>query len=254
MKNFLLLGFLFLSSIAFAQDDSVKTKNVTVNTAFTLASKNVWRGVNYGNNLPTLQGTLALVVKEKFEIGACGTTTINGDKRGFGNWMELYTSYTINRWSFTIDDYYFFSYDSLNDYFNWDSKTTQHLIEGRVKYNIDKKFNIMASYNFYANKDAQKAFYFEAEYFIKPDFSFTVGAVTGPSWLNYYDKGGITTIGINGYRDLKVSKKIKIPLKSSLYFNPNYKNIAKWDGSGYVDPGYNYLGRNPVNFIISLNF
>lgn len=252
MKRIYLFVILLLCSIgAFAQDS---TKVVSINTAFTISSKNVWRGVNYGNNTPSLQGTLALNVANVFEIGACGTTTINGDKKGYGQWMELYASYTIDRWSLVLDDYYFFSYDSLNDYFNWSETSTQHLLEARLKYNIDKKFSIMASYNIYAMDGAAKAFYFEAEYFIRPDLSFTFGAVTDASWLNYYDKGGITTIGVNGTRDINVTKTFKIPVKASLIFNPNYKNIATWDGSGYVNPGYDYLGRNPVNFVIALTF
>lgn len=239
-----------IAAIIHAQDS---TKAVSVNTDFTIASKNVWRGVSYGNNAPMLQGLLALNVKDAIEIGVCGTGTINGDRKGYGNWLELYTTFTIDQWSLTIDDYYFFSYDSLNDYFDYDQNTTQHLIEAKLKYSIDK-FSVYASYNIYANKDAAKAWYFEAEYFVRDDLSILFGAVTGASWLNYYDAGGITTIGVAGSRDIKVTKLFSIPVKASLIANPNYKNIAQWDGSGYVNPGYDGLGRNPVNFVVALTF
>jgi len=250
MKNLITILFCFVGVALYAQDT---TKVAQVKTDITIATKNVWRGVNYGNNTPMVQGTLALNFKNAVEVGACGTATINGDRKGYGNWMELYTTYTIDRFSLTIDDYYFFSYDSLNDYFNYSKNTTQHLVEARLKYNIEKKFSVFASYNIYANVNAQKAWYFEAEYFVRPDLSLLFGAVTGASWLNYYDAGGITTIGVAGSRDIEVTKTFKIPVKASLIFNPNYRNIAKWDGSGYIDPGYNGLGRNPVNFVISIS-
>lgn len=254
MKPIFLTLLLAVSFVTFAQEKKDTVKNWKVVTPVTISTKNVWRGVNYGNNTPSIQATLGLNYKDAFEIGACGTATLNGDRRGFGNWMELYTSYTVGRWSLTVDDYYFFSYDSLNDYLNWDSRSTQHLVETRLKYNVDSKFNIMASYNIYAAQGAKKAFYFEMEYFLRKDLSVLLGGVTGPSWLNYYDAAGITTVGLSGTRDVKFSKHFKLPLKVQLICNPNYKNIAKWDGSGYVDPGYNYLGRNAINFVVSTSF
>ena len=229
------------------------TSKFSLNTEVTIASRNVWRGVNYGNNLPTIQGTLGVIYKS-IEVGAFGTVTVNGDRKGFGNWMELYSTYTLsNRWSVTLDDYYFFSYDSLNDYFNWNPKNTQHLIEARVKYNVDKKFWILGSYNFYAGDGSQKAFYFEGEYFLTKELSLLLGALTGPSTLNFYAKGGVTTVGLSATRQLKMTKNLSVPLKTRLIFNPNYKNIATYTGAG-CDPGYNGLGRNPVNFVISVTF
>jgi hypothetical protein len=250
MKHtFLAMLLIAQASLSFSQTDSTKT--VKLNTSLTLATKNIWRGVNYGNNAPMIQGSLGVVLKDAFEIGACGTATLNGDKRGFGNWMELYTQYQWRRWTVVLDDYYFFSYDSLNDYLNWNNKTTQHLLEARLKFEVPKKISVMAGYNIYANQSAKKALYVEAEYFLFQNFSILFGAVTGASWLNYYDAGGITTVGVSGNREIPISKKLSLPLKAQLIVNPNYKNIAVWDGSGYVDPGYNYLGRNAINFVIS---
>ena len=245
MKKIALFFFLTLS-IAVSAQDSLKN---TVNTTFTLASKNVWRGVNYGDNAPSLQGNLSYNIKNAIEIGAFGTVTTNGTKKGYGNWLELYTTFKIDKWSLTLDDYYFFSYDSLNDYFDYSENTTQHLVEARLKYTSDK-FTIYGSYNVFANRDAEKALYFEAEYFLRKDLSLIVGYLTGASWLNFHDKGGVTVAGISGSRDIVITDKFKIPVKTSLLFNPNYENIAK-DSNGNVLKG---LGTNPVNFVIALTF
>lgn len=245
MKKILFIALLLVSTFATAQDS---LKN-TINTTFTIASRNVWRGVNYGDNAPSLQGNLSYNIKDAIEIGAFGTVTTNGTKNGYGNWLELYTTFKIDKWSFTIDDYYFFSYDSLNDYLDYAEASTQHLIEARIKY-TSNKFSIFGSYNVYANKTAAKAFYFEAEYFLRKDLSLIVGYLTGASSLNFHDGGGFTVAGISGTRDIEITNKFKIPVKTSLLFNPNYKNIAQ-DGSGNVLRG---LGTNPVNFVIALTF
>ncbi len=242
------IAILLLSTLAFAASAQDSLKN-TINTTFILASKNVWRGVNYGDNAPSLQGNLSYNIKNAIEIGAFGTVTTNGTKSGYGNWMELYTTFKIDNWSLTFDDYYFFSYDSLNDYFDYSEATTQHFVEARIKY-ATSRFSILGSYNLYANKDAEKAFYFEAEYFLRKDLSVIVGYLTGASWLNFHDKGGMTVAGISGSRDIVITDKFKIPVKTSLLFNPNYKNIAQ-DANGNVLKG---LGTNPVNFVIALTF
>lgn len=240
MKKLLFILFL-LPFVVLSQVDT--TKSISLNTEISISTRNVWRGVNYGNNSPSVGGSLGLNYKDVFEIGAFGTATLGGTKSGYGNWLELYATYTHNNWSLTLDDYYFFSYDSLNDYLNWSSTNTQHLLEARLKYDHEK-FNIVASYNIYASKNAAKAFYFEAEYFIIPELSLLFGALTGESWLNCHDAGGITAIGVAGYRDIDLTKTFTVPLKTLLVFNPNYKNISQYEG----------LGRNPVNFLLTITF
>ena len=241
IKSIILLSIIVLVfQDVFSQQKPDSLRRYHVNTDFTLASKNVWRGINYGNNAPSLQGNLSLR-SDVMEFGAMGTVTTNGTKSGYGNWLELYSSYTYKRWSLTIDDYYFFSYDSLNDYLTWNYNTTQHLVEARLKYAVDKRFSIFASYNIYANRYASKALYLEGEYFLRKDLSLLVSYLTGKSSLNFYDKGRITMIGIAGTRLIPITSTFALPIKVSLIVNPNYKGIAHYEG----------LGRNPVNFVIA---
>lgn len=243
MKIFFPLILVFSCIITFAQDT---TKTVKVVTNFTLSSRNVWRGTNYGNNAPSLASTLGLNIKDAIEIGATATVTTNGTKAGYGNWMELYS---IFHWgekiSLIIDDYYFFNkYDTMNNYLDWSKEKTQHLIEAKLKYAIAKKINIAASYNIYAATGTPKAWFFEAEYFLKPNLSIIASYVAGASALNFYTASGVTTVGFVGYRDIVVTKKLTIPTRATILVNPNYQNIAHYDG----------LGRNPIQFVISLDF
>ncbi|GHM98879.1 hypothetical protein WSM22_03690 [Cytophagales bacterium WSM2-2] len=232
---------LFLSFTISAQDS---TRNSIV-TSLSIASKNFWRGNVYGDNLPTLSGTLAYRTKSNTEIGAIGTSPLTGARSGYGTWMELYASQVIGRFTFTIDDYYFFNaYDSLNDYFNWGRNETQHLVEGRVKYDAGR-FNIMSSYVVYAATAAVNSLYLEGEYFLIPKLlSLSAGASIGQSALNFFDKGGVTFVGVTGYKDIRITDHYSVPMKMALLVSPNYKNAFK-------APGFT---QNPVNFVVGFSF
>jgi hypothetical protein len=233
-----LILFLVITNIAIAQDS---TKNIALNTEITIATRNIWRGLDYGSS-PSMQGTLALT-KDFFEVGAWGTTTLNGSKEGFGTWLELYATAKYKDFSLTIDDYFFFnSADSLNNYFEWQRDRTQHFIEARLKYDTDK-LDLMAGYAFYKNKgDKTNGIYLEAEYYPVRNLSFIVGGVTSANWLSFYDAGGITTIGVSGRRMVNVSEQFALALKASLIFNPSYDKSVEAPG----------VGTNPAYFAVYL--
>lgn len=238
-RKLILIIFTLFSIYAFAQD-STKFK---VNTAFTLSTKNFWRGAVYGNNVPSVSGNLSLI-RKNFELGATGTSPLNGTSVGYGIWMELFTTYTFKQFSITVDDYFFFNEnDKDNDYFNYNQKSTQHLIEYRIKYSVDK-FNLMAGWLIYHSQNANNAGYFEGEYFLLPELSILAGYVTGRSSLNFYDKGGITHVGVAGAHKLEITDKFSIPVKAALLISPNYKNISDIPG----------LRKNPINLVLTFSF
>lgn len=232
------------SQLSFGQTDSLKTdtSKVTINTDITLSTRNVWRGASYGN-APSIQGTLSVVGKY-FEVGTWGTTTLNGQMGGFGTWIENYATAKIGYFSLTLDDYFFFfPQDSLNNYLDYSPNKTNHLVEARIKY-ANPKFSIMAGYTVYSNSlNKTKGIYVEAEYFIRKDISIIASGVTDASWLNFYDKGGVTCIGLVGRRVIDAGK-LSVPVKAQLLVNPNYKNISN----------YPNLGKSPAYFVVSVNF
>lgn len=242
MKTVLLLiGLLLILSInLFAQTDSIKNR---VNTSLTLATKNLWRGNVYGNNVPMMSGTLTYKTRNNFEIGAIGTSPVSGNRLGYGIWMEVFASKTIERITFTIDDYYFFNaQDSLNDYLNWNRNNTQHFVEGRIKYG-GNFFSLTGSYVLYSSKNAVNNIYLETEIYLVPGkLSVLAGGVFGRSDLNFFDKGGVAFVGLTGYKSLDISCAYNIPVWCSLIVSPNYKNASKYDG----------FTQNPINIIIGL--
>lgn len=216
---------------------------IRLNTEVVLSSRNIWRGLDYGSS-PSIQGTLA-VRKNAFEIGAFGTTTLNGSKEGFGTWMELFASAYWRNWSFTVDDYFFFNAnDTDNNYFDWSRSATQHILEARVKY-ASPRFSVMTGYAFYKNRmDRTSGIYVEAEYFFTENFSFLIGGLTDESWLSFYRKGGVTTVGFTGRRLIKFSDNFSAQLKASLVGNPSYDRSVNAPG----------VGTNPVYFVVSIGF
>lgn len=242
MKKLLLPVLLLFVFAANAQEDSTKRQRDLV-ASVTIANKNFWRGNVYGDNAPMISGTLGYSTKH-FEIGATGTSPMSGSRVGYGIWMELYASYKFENFTMTVDDYYFFNeFDSLNDYGNWSSKDTQHIIEYRARYGNDR-FNVTASVVWYAADNSVNNVYLEGELFIVPKvFSVSAGGVFGESYLNFFDKGGLTFAGVTGYRDIEITKKFTVPLKVAVMTSPNYKNASKYNG----------FTQNPINLIIGIN-
>ena len=230
----LMITFQTLSQEEKERSDS---SDFSLNIDMGASSRNIWRGLDYGAS-PSVWGDLSGSYKN-FSIGAIGTTTLNGSKAQFGTWLELYACYEIKKFSFVIDDYFFFNVeDQENDYFEYRSKYTQHLLEARMEYENDF-IEALVGYVIYSNQeDKTNGVYIEATYKLNENLSFTVGGITGDQWLSFYDAGGITTLGINGHRKISFLKQ-KLDLNASLIFNPNCKNASP------------LVGNNPVYFVIS---
>ena len=235
-KNILFLFYLMLVGGAQAQDSLV------LNTEVGLYNRYIWRGINFGD-APSLQG-LCSVSYKGFEVGTYGANSLNGTPLGYANTVELFATYTYKKFSFTIDDYFFYeSYDSLNRFFEY-GKNTLHFLEARAKFTHDK-FYLLAGYNFYSRaSNDTKGIYFEAGYNINKQIKLVAGGITQASFLNFHDKGGITNIGIYFKRPVKVTESFSFNTLFALIANPNFEQVAKIAG----------VSRNPLHFLLSLTF
>ncbi|WP_338760831.1 hypothetical protein WAF17_14330 [Bernardetia sp. ABR2-2B] len=247
-KLFTLLTLLFVSFSALAQTDSLQnqaadsTNKGEVIISASIYNRYIWRGVNFAD-APSIQALFAYS-KGGFEIGTYGATTLNGDKRGYGNTIEVYATYKYKNFSITIDDYFFYeSIDSLNNYFEY-GKNTTHFVEGRLRYDHDK-FYLMTGYVLYTREiDDTKGLYLEAGYYLNDYIKVVAGGVTSSSFLNFQDTGGITNIGIYGNRTLNITPSFSLDLQTALIASPNYKNVADITG----------VARNPIHFLIGITF
>lgn len=258
--RYLLLGLVMgMTSCSFlsAQTDTTRTQTDTtlapidttrssggeLNTEITLASRNIWRGLDYGSS-PSAQATLAYET-EFFEVGTFGTIPLNGSKKGYGTWLEVYATVKYKGFSLTLDDYFFFNEaDSANTYFDWNQNTTQHFVEARLAWSNDV-LSVMAGYVIYKNKaDKTNGVYIEAEYSPFEHVSFIAGGLTGANWLSFYDNSGVTTLGVSATRLLPMAPKFQPEFKASLIVNPSYNKSVNAPG----------VGTNPIYLVVALSF
>lgn len=253
MKKLLLILILVFTicgtRTVLAQTDNAKTDSVISHpsrfyTELTLASRNMSRGVSFGNS-PSIQMLANYRVCNYFEVGTYGQATMNGTKKGYGNTLNLYAAFKVKKFSLTFDDFFYFnSEDSTNNYFEYGSKKTQHFVEARLKY--DSRLDLIAAYTVYQNSDIEKknAIYLEAGYDLTENFNVFAGYVTDQSAQMFYDKAGFTSAGVTVSKNLNITNKFSTMLKTSLIFSPNYKNVTESQG----------VGRNPIYLVASLTF
>lgn len=240
----LLLTFT-MGGLSMAQSDSTatdSTKGDKFKTELTLSSRNLYRGVSFGNS-PSIQMMGAYMPCNYFEVGTYGQATLNGVTEGYGNQLNIYAAVKYNKFSLTFDDFFFFNADDdYNNYFEYRKDSTQHYMEARLKY--DSRLDLTATYTFYQNSafEDYKGMYLEAAYDVTDNFNVSAGYVTDKSAQMFYDKAGVTSVGVTFTRQLKTV--FSPVLKTSLIASPNYKNVSRYDGVGHA----------PVYLVASLTF
>lgn len=221
------------------------------NSELTLASRNVYRGVSYGES-PSIMMKGAWMPCKYAEVGIYGNMTLNGIKEGFGNQINSYITLKpfvnskseLKNITITSDDYYYFnSVDTMNsDFFAWSNNKTNHFVEARVKY--DGKVDLTVAYTYLANKNAKvDGVYFEAGYDLSTALYVFAGYLTDQNDLMFQNKGGWTNMGLTLSKQLHI-KEWSPMLKTSIIASPTHRTIQDYPG----------VGRNPVSLVASLTF
>jgi len=244
MKKILCMFMLIfaMSGYSFAQTDSVATSKF--DTELTLASRNLSRGVSWGNS-PSIQMMGNYKPCNYFEVGTYGQATLNGSSEGYGNQLNLYATFKYKKLSLTFDDYFYFNSDADdNDYFEYGSDKTQHFLEARAKYD-GNRIDFIAAYTIYQNSNLNTgdAVYLEANYELNKNFSFFAGYVTDASDQMAYTDAGMTSVGTTWTKKFKI-KDYSPTLRTSLVFCPNHENVADYPG----------VEGNPVYLVAAITF
>jgi len=250
MKRIFFILALMITVTSNAQLDSIKNESNHF-YEIDISSRNIWRGIDFGNYSPTIVGVFGFTPLKNLEIGAYGITTLSGSNLGYGNTFNVYTSYSKWGLTLTLDDYYF-NGDATNietKYLDWDNT---HFLEARLKYELER-FHIISSYtlaggNMYNIRTSQfnntQGAYIEIGY-ERDHFGINIGGITSPSALNFHDAAGITNINL---KYMNTFEKINdIPFEIGVSYNPNFKYIAPFDL-----PRIGY-GRSSFNFYLSIS-
>jgi hypothetical protein len=231
-KTIIFLFAIFACASLFAQDsDSTSTNKAKINVAADVMSRYVWRGLDYGAS-PSIQPTLSLV-KGNFEIGYWGAMSILGTYSE----ADIYAKYTTNGISIIATDYFFpgdgIPSSSYTKYFNYDSKTTGHMVEAALQYKGGEKLPISLlagtfiwGNDYDVNGDNRYSTYIEAGYTLNindNNFDLFIGATTSEG--AYGSEAGIVNAGITGYKTIKVTDNFELPVKASVVLNPQTENI-----------------------------
>jgi len=251
MKKFIyLFAMLATSLITFAQTDSINVDTTKASfetyAGAIIASRNYARGVNFGSGV-SLQ-PYAGISYSNLTLELFAALSANGNYN-YGTTTDFSLSYEYKRFKIGIHDYYFFNkIDSTHNYFfeTSDPFRDGHYYEVQIGYSNDK-FAVLAAHNFYntnleVTDKLMKTVYLEAKYKLSKRFAIIIGGVTGPSIVNFYDKEGITTAGLEWNRELKINNEITTILDVKFHINPNYENIS---------PG---VQKAPMNFFVSFTF
>ncbi len=257
LKQTSVILLLFISSISFAQTDSIKS-NFDLNIGADIMSRYVWRGTQFGGNSPSIQPAINLTYRN-FNLGVWGAYSTGGVH--VSQELDLSLSYNFLKNMFTaiITDYYFPSDTAKYNYFGYDNKT-DHIGEIGLIFNGTK--NIPFTFSAYVNilgNDAQTlgdnpndtttfnkdtgiqySNYFELAYnntIKNVDFSVFMGfTFNNPKEKNintgfigetgFYGNGpGIVNLGINISKSVKITNNYSLPVSASFITNPQAEKI-----------------------------
>lgn len=218
-SQFLVLSFLFIESPSlFAQSDSLHAISVSANVD--LVSHYIWRGQDYGHT-PSIQPGLSATWKD-FTLGYWGAYRIAGSG---DHEVDFYLEKTIGPVTFSVWDYWSFNDTTSNKFFDYNAKTTSHLLEAQVLLSGGEKlpFNLLGSY-FFHGSDATKSMYLELQY-LHSFGSFDTQTFAGfqPKGEFYAPKAAFVNVGCSVTKSIKVAKSWSIPLSLSFIVNPDSK-------------------------------
>lgn len=255
------LALILNTILSSANSDTTKidTLDYKIDVNASITSKNIWRGVDFGNGSPSVLGSITFSHKDKYLIGTYFSTAITGTTIGYANTLNFFIGYKYKDFTFVLDDYYFQG-DNSNIPTNYWHHDRSHFIESRIEY-VKNKFSAKLGYTIYGGKlynnpvidslgnklQNTKGLYLEVNIKITENFSIFCGGITNASALNFHDRSGVTNVGVKAFKELKLIG-LTVPMEAVIVFNPNYKNVSPKDipRTGYAS--------SPVNFGMSFNF
>jgi hypothetical protein len=225
------LVLLFLGSPSlFAQTDTIPKISTAVSVD--LVSHYIWRGLDLGHT-PGVQPGLSASWKD-FTLGYWGAYRLGGSG---DHETDFYLEKTIGVATFSIWDYWSYSGESSNDYFDYNKNTTSHQLEAQVLLSGGEKlpFNILGSYFFYG-ADPTNSMYLELQYLHSfGTFDTQVFAGFQPKGEFYAPEAAFVNVGCSVAKSIRITKNWSLPVSLSLNTNPNTQKVYLVAGITLLD-------------------
>ncbi|RPH31917.1 MAG: hypothetical protein EHM93_11660 [Bacteroidales bacterium] len=232
MKRFFLILLIIcaLAPINRLLASSTSEDSLSFNLNADLVSRYLWRGLQFSPS-SNIQPYASISYKG-IEFGAWASYGLSVP---FVE-TDLYLSYSMGQFTFTVNDYYTASDDSLEnyDYLNLKKSETRHALEGSITYEGSESFPVsLTAATFFAGYDDNDgegnidySTYFEFAYNANlsgiPLRLFVGGT---PQKGLYSDNANIVNVGLNATKQLKISSSLEIPAFITLAVNPNSKDM-----------------------------
>ena len=224
MRNFVLLSALLSCVLTVCAQETEKKSPFSA--SMELTSKYLWRGQEYGE-APTIFPTLSYATGG-LSVYATGAYTFDNSWRE----ADLGISYTLKDFTLGVVDYFYPTPVGQNDqYFNFKSDETGHMLEGCLTY-APSSFPLTAmlsTFFFGADKniDGDQAWSTYAELGYHYDFTETnifsvaVGASLNKSFYNNFETGfSIVNIALKYQTAIPVNAKFQLPVSAQYVINP----------------------------------
>lgn len=241
MKKVLLLVTLgLMTNLVFAQETATASEKCKFNSSYSIASKNVYRGVGLGNS-PVVGAEFSYDATNWLSISVAPTATVLTGG-GYGSSLKNAVTVKKDKVSLEVADMYYFQGDGYNDYLKY-GDSTSHLVNAGVKYVDSKFYGLVQATAYKASYDKNNGVYFEAGYNVCKTVNLNAGYVTDASANNFRTKEGITHIGLTITKDVKVCDH-NSKLTTTLSVNPTKNTVVNAVG----------VSANPIQFAVGLKF
>lgn len=258
MKRLLTITFILIVLGQFLQAQDTSKCAVSCSFGCDVVSRYVWRGAEYGDNVPNFQPSFMLVYKN-LDFGIWGSYSFS--KSNLAQEFDTYLQYSLIQQLFTLTltDYFFPNQQQIYNYFDYAANTTGHVLEGTITFNGSDKipFTFLAAVNFFGADAAridnnfssstfnqktgiQYSNYFELGYkhsFKTYDFNAFAGfTLTNPRLADttngflgesgyYASTAGVVNVGFKAAKSIQITENYSLPVYATISVNPISKKV-----------------------------
>jgi len=214
----------FVSILILASSLLAPKAGAQVSVGADIASRYIWRGVDYGNS-PSFQPSLVLTLGN-FKLGTWGAYSFAGSGTPFAE-HDLWASFDIptsaGTFSALYTDYYYPSAGLKYFNFEGDGKGA-HTLEVGIAYTGPATVPLTVKTYLNVHCDPDNSAYLELSYPVALEsvgLNFFLGTSMGKSVWYGTQQAAIINVGITALKSVRVTESFSFPVSASFIVNPD---------------------------------